>query len=200
MPHAALIYEDAAKFGQTYLSKFGWDSSQGLGVLGEGRTKAISVDHKLDLLGIGMQHRNSEGGVAWKQNKDFEKLLRRLNGESEEGEGSSGTKIEGFDRAKGEEDDEERVEGAEESNQEEAKVGEKESRRKRKKSVDDGGNDGEESKEKKKRKKSKDIAGPAENESKKEKRKKKKSKSDDEEPSASSSNIPTPVEISSTLR
>lgn len=71
--------DDAARFGSNYLSKFGWDASQGLGVDGEGRTSHIKVSHKLDMLGIGAAHQKDPNGIAWKQNKDFENLLKRLN-------------------------------------------------------------------------------------------------------------------------
>jgi hypothetical protein len=50
--------------------------------LGEGRTSALKASQKLDMLGIGMQHQNSPDGIAWRQNRDFENLLKRLNGES----------------------------------------------------------------------------------------------------------------------
>ena len=71
---------DAGRFGQAYLAKFGWDGSKGLGVSGEGRTSAIKATQKLDMLGIGMRHQGGlEGGIAWRQNRDFEDLLRRLN-------------------------------------------------------------------------------------------------------------------------
>ncbi|KZT01998.1 uncharacterized protein LAESUDRAFT_445071 [Laetiporus sulphureus 93-53] len=70
---------DANKFGSAYLQKFGWDSSSGLGPSGEGRTKHISVYQKLDMLGIGADHKNSADGTAWKQGRDFENLLRKLN-------------------------------------------------------------------------------------------------------------------------
>ncbi len=71
---------DASRFGQAYLEKFGWDASKGLGASGEGRTSAIKATQKLDMLGIGMRHQNdAEGGIAWRQNRDFEDLLRRLN-------------------------------------------------------------------------------------------------------------------------
>ena len=47
---------------------------------GEGRTSAVKVTQKLDMLGIGMRHQSDlEGGIAWRQNRDFEDLLRRLN-------------------------------------------------------------------------------------------------------------------------
>ena len=70
---------DASRFGQAYLEKFGWDSSKGLGVSGEGRTSALNATQKLDMLGIGMQHQKDPNGIAWRQNRDFENLLRRLN-------------------------------------------------------------------------------------------------------------------------
>jgi len=31
------------------------------------------------MLGIGMQHQNDPNGLAWRQNRDFENVLRRLN-------------------------------------------------------------------------------------------------------------------------
>ncbi|KAJ3517256.1 hypothetical protein NLJ89_g620 [Agrocybe chaxingu] len=71
--------DDAARFGSNYLAKFGWDSSKGLGVDGEGRTSHIKVSQKLDMLGIGAAHQQDPNGLAWKQNKDFESLLKRLN-------------------------------------------------------------------------------------------------------------------------
>ena len=71
---------DASRFGQSYLEKFGWDASKGLGASGEGRTNAIKASQKLDMLGIGMRHQKDvDGGIAWRQNRDFEDLLRRLN-------------------------------------------------------------------------------------------------------------------------
>ncbi|PPQ62945.1 hypothetical protein CVT24_006185 [Panaeolus cyanescens] len=71
--------DDAARFGSSYLAKFGWDASKGLGAGGEGRTSHIKVSQKLDMLGIGADHRRDPNGIAWKQNKDFENLLKRLN-------------------------------------------------------------------------------------------------------------------------
>ncbi|KAH7883160.1 hypothetical protein F5I97DRAFT_1902602 [Phlebopus sp. FC_14] len=75
--------DDAARFGQSYLSKFGWDSSKGLGTSGNGTKSHIKVSQKLDMLGIGAAHQRDPHGVAWKQNRDFEALLKRLNGNSE---------------------------------------------------------------------------------------------------------------------
>ncbi|KAJ7647599.1 hypothetical protein FB45DRAFT_822585 [Roridomyces roridus] len=75
--------DDAAKFGTSYLSKFGWDASKGLGAEGEGRLSHIKVSQKLDMLGIGAAQQRDPNGIAWKQNKDFERLLERLNASSE---------------------------------------------------------------------------------------------------------------------
>ena len=77
-----LLSSDAARFGSNYLAKFGWDGSTGLGVTGDGRTSHIKVSHKLDLLGIGAAQQKDPDGIAWKQNKDFERLLQRLNDET----------------------------------------------------------------------------------------------------------------------
>lgn len=77
---SSLSQTDASRFGQAYLAKFGWDASKGLGASGEGRTSAIKATQKLDMLGIGMRHQSDvEGGISWRQNRDFEDLLRRLN-------------------------------------------------------------------------------------------------------------------------
>ncbi|KAJ6558448.1 hypothetical protein DFH09DRAFT_530882 [Mycena vulgaris] len=76
--------DDAAKFGSSYLSKFGWDSSKGLGASGDGRISHIKVSQKLDMLGIGAAQQKDPNGIAWKQNKDFERLLERLNAGVEE--------------------------------------------------------------------------------------------------------------------
>lgn len=73
---------DAARFGSNYLAKFGWDGSTGLGAAGDGRRSHIKVSHKLDLLGIGAAQQKDPDGIAWKQNKDFESLLQRLNDEA----------------------------------------------------------------------------------------------------------------------
>ena len=58
------LHIDAAKFGQQYLSKFGWDASKGLGAAGEGRTSHLKVSQKLDMLGIGRAHQKSPDGIA----------------------------------------------------------------------------------------------------------------------------------------
>ncbi|OCB85103.1 hypothetical protein A7U60_g7728 [Sanghuangporus baumii] len=78
--------DDASKFGQTYLQKLGWDPSKGLGVSGEGMTSHIKVRQKLNLLGIGSNasREDADPMVAWKQNREYEELLKRLNEEQED--------------------------------------------------------------------------------------------------------------------
>ncbi|KDQ55042.1 hypothetical protein JAAARDRAFT_37578 [Jaapia argillacea MUCL 33604] len=79
--------DNAAKFGQAYLEKFGWENSKGLGANADGRTTHIKASQKLDLMGIGAQHQMDPSGIAWQQNKEFEGLLMRLNqaGKKEDG-------------------------------------------------------------------------------------------------------------------
>jgi len=103
-PHRFFHKTDASRFGQSYLEKFGWDPSKGLGSSGEGRTSAIKASQKLDMLGIGMQHQKDPNGIAWRQNRDFENLLRRLNG------GTDGA-TSPFHRAREEEEEEESPKG-----------------------------------------------------------------------------------------
>lgn len=55
---------------------------------GEGRTSHIKVNHKLDMLGIGAAHQKDPNGIAWKQNRDFENLLKRLNEKTQDDSGS----------------------------------------------------------------------------------------------------------------
>ncbi|CCM06277.1 uncharacterized protein FIBRA_08527 [Fibroporia radiculosa] len=98
---------DANKFGTAYLEKFGWSSSAGLGPAGEGRTKHISVYQKLDMLGIGADHKNSADGTAWKQGRDFENLLQRLNGAG--GAEGAAVKVDGFVRPSAQEESAETV-------------------------------------------------------------------------------------------
>ncbi|KXN87369.1 Protein PXR1 [Leucoagaricus sp. SymC.cos] len=93
--------DDAARFGSSYLTKFGWDSSKGLGVSGEGRTSHIKVAQKLDMMGIGAAHQQDPNGLAWKQNKDFENLLRRLNEANGIVEEQTGIVVDGFVKPKG---------------------------------------------------------------------------------------------------
>lgn len=77
-----------------YLVKFGWDSSKGLGTSGDGMKSHLKVSQKLDMFGIGAAHQLDPNGIAWKQNNDFENLLKRLNGDAVEG-----TVLEGFKEA-----------------------------------------------------------------------------------------------------
>lgn len=51
-------------------------------MISHGRVHA-QVHQKLDMLGIGAQHTKDPNGIAWKQNQDFENLLKRLNANSE---------------------------------------------------------------------------------------------------------------------
>ena len=115
---------------------------------GDGRTSHIKVSHKLDMLGIGAANMHDPNGIAWKQNNDFENLLRRLNevadGKEEE---DVGTNVEGFiSQGKGGEVPEETVE----------RVGKSEKNRKRKERAReeqdkmDGENEDEDEKKKEK--------------------------------------------------
>ncbi|KZV64315.1 hypothetical protein PENSPDRAFT_615618 [Peniophora sp. CONT] len=123
--------DDAAKFGQQYLSKFGWDASKGLGAEGEGRTSHLKVSQKLDMLGIGHAHQNSPDGIAWKQNRDFENLLKRLNGKEGEGE-KEGAVMSGFHRPREEEVKEDAGEKRKRGGDDDGEVDEKEAKRRRK--------------------------------------------------------------------
>jgi len=51
------------------------------------------------MLGIGAAHQLDPNGIAWKQNKDFENLLKRLNGDAE------ASVVEGFKKADSDETD-----------------------------------------------------------------------------------------------
>jgi Pin2-interacting protein X1 len=73
------IKKDAERFGQSYLAKLGWDPSKGLGSNGDGRTSHINVSQKMDMLGIGAAQKKDGSSIAWKQNQDFENVLKRLN-------------------------------------------------------------------------------------------------------------------------
>ncbi|KAG1737864.1 uncharacterized protein EDB91DRAFT_472188 [Suillus paluster] len=141
--------DDAARFGQSYMSKLGWDPSKGLGASGDGMKSHLKVSQKLDMLGIGAAHQQDPHGIAWKQNKDFEALLQRLN--AQDGQDAASKSVLGeFVRPEHPEVDAlsegEKVEEDKESNQ----LSKKEKKRKRK----EGGHDGD-GKDKKKRKKEK---------------------------------------------
>lgn len=57
------------------------------------------------MLGIGAQHAKDPNGIAWKQNRDFENLLKRLNANPENPteDGIDAAPIEGFQPARGHE-------------------------------------------------------------------------------------------------
>lgn len=84
-----ICFPDAAKFGHTYLAKLGWDPTLGLGVAKDGRTTNIAVAQKLDQLGIGAGRSGNASdpdGVAWKQQNDYERMLARLNAQTQSGD------------------------------------------------------------------------------------------------------------------
>lgn len=122
---------DNSRFGQQYLEKFGWSagSGSGLGASGQGRLSNISVAQKLNLLGIGGN--NSNGDVSWRQNRDYELMLKRLNtsGGDEEEPITVSMVPDGFVRAV---EDKETSEQVEENLSVVEEVGEKERTRLRK--------------------------------------------------------------------
>ncbi len=198
---ALITTVDASKFGAAYLTKLGWDPSRGLGVSGEGRTTALSVNQKLDMLGIGADHKNSVEGMAWKQNKDFERLLARLNAANGNGEvqEEEPMKIDGFVRPTAKAENENEVAPSVEADGEAgAQDGEKKSKKKRKKGEQE--DEGEERKKKRKKSKSSEDTSDAEESSKKDKKKKKKPDEAEEvdTPSATASPSPAPF-VPSTL-
>ncbi|THH30859.1 hypothetical protein EUX98_g3309 [Antrodiella citrinella] len=124
--------DDANKFGTAYLQKLGWAEGSGLGSNGDGRVSHIKVSQKLDMLGIGAAHQKDPNGVAWKQNKDFESLLRRLNnGGADAGEDEEDMKVDGFASASASVKQEE--EAAEKMDPDEDGEGTKKKKRKRSK-------------------------------------------------------------------
>jgi hypothetical protein len=134
------VNKDAARFGQNYLSKFGWDASKGLGAGGDGMKSHIKVSHKLDMLGIGAAQTKDPNGIAWKQNRDFENLLERLNKSVAEEGSASPAPDAGSDK---------------ESDGETQKEGDDKKKKKRKHKETDG--DESDRKEKKKSKKPKKV-------------------------------------------
>ena len=161
------------------MQKLGWSAGTGLGASGDGRTTHIKVQQKLDMLGIGAAHQRDPNGLAWKQNKDFENLLRRLNAGGEGDVEVEMSKIDGF--AKATEVKEEDVIVEEETKED----------KKRKR---DKGEDGVEGK-KKKSKKTKDEDGDEGKKKKKSKDKSKKSEEEEltKEPSQDREPSPEPV-------
>lgn len=69
------------------MAKYGWTKDKGLGTNGDGRTKHITVTQKLSLTGIGGTP-SGEDAIAWKQNHDFESVLKKLNVGDEGGQKS----------------------------------------------------------------------------------------------------------------
>ena len=57
----------------------------------------LKVQQKLDMMGIGAQQQRDPNGIAWKQNKEFEALLKRLNESSEQEKGAECEDAEGED-------------------------------------------------------------------------------------------------------
>lgn len=113
-------------------------------------TTHLKASQKLDLLGIGAAHQKDPHGIAWKQNRDFETLLMRLNSRKEEGGGVDGgdcdvAKIEGFVSATGKEKDEVEVDHGE------ADLPKTKTKKKKRVAVCEN-DENEESKKKKKRK------------------------------------------------
>ncbi|KAG5645428.1 hypothetical protein DXG03_006252 [Asterophora parasitica] len=128
----------AAKFGSSYLSKFGWDASKGLGVDGEGRTSHIKVSHKLDMLGIGAAHQMDPNGIAWKQNKDFENLLKRLNAQENTSAADTVAEVkEEIKEEKGESEGEEEKETKRKRKKDREGASEEKAKKKRKKTSED---------------------------------------------------------------
>lgn len=90
--------DDASKFGSAYLTKLGWDKA--CNTLGSN----INVHQKLDMLGIGANRKGGKGEeVAWKQGREFDEVLRKLNaavagagGDEGDIEVESKSKIAGF--------------------------------------------------------------------------------------------------------
>lgn len=172
---------DASRFGSSYLSKFGWDASKGLGATGDGRTSHIKVAQKLDMMGIGAAHQKDPNGIAWKQNRDFENLLKRLNEASGKAEGDATVDVEMKEEfvtetVRVKEEDEQK------SDEKDKKKEKKEKKRKEK----------EEKKEKKKERKRKHDS---DDEDRSEKKRRKSSKEPSPEPKEVASPAPTPAQV-----
>lgn len=156
-----------------------------MGVSGEGRTTHIKVAQKLDMMGIGAAHQKDPNGIAWKQNKDYENLLKRLNeanGIVEEEQ--TGTVVDGFVKPQGDVDEEmgedekerERKRRKKEKKERKEKEG-KNKREKREKKEREREGKGKETKDKEKKRKREDDEGSS----------KKKKKKNHDEPALESS-------------
>lgn len=137
----------------------------------------ISVTQRLNLLGIGAGAKQGAEDIAWKQNRDYELVLARLNATAERTAGGdertvvemeiSGVVAEGgFVKA-----DSGRERGAKEQDEaDEGDLKEKEKKKKRKKDgKEDDGKDKSEKKKSKKRRKEEDNADEEQPEPSKEK-------------------------------
>ena len=134
------------------------------------------------MLGIGAQHTKDPNGVAWKQNQDFENLLKRLNANSEDSteDKTDVAPIDGFQPARV--DDPAAAIGSEMEGRGEERGVEKEGKRK----------------EKKRRRDDSETAKPEEKTSKKRKKAESITVATDIEPAEagpSSSNSPTPETV-----
>ena len=93
------------------------------------------------MLGIGAQHTKDPNGIAWKQNRDFENLLKRLNANSEDSteDRANAAPIDGFQPARvdGPVADGAGV-GSETEGKDEERSAEKEKKCKKKRLRDDG--------------------------------------------------------------
>ncbi|KZV88377.1 hypothetical protein EXIGLDRAFT_839250 [Exidia glandulosa HHB12029] len=143
--------DDAARFGQAYLEKLGWSSGGGLGADGEGRASHITVKQKLNMLGIGADAAGMSGDptIAWKQGKDFESVLAKLN----TGSGSSTPVPTGFHAATAQVDTDATDSG--EKKKKRKKDTDDDGDRKSKKSRSNSADEGETKEERKKRKEEK---------------------------------------------
>jgi Pin2-interacting protein X1 len=108
------------------------------------------------MLGIGMRHQNGvDGSIAWRQNRDFEDLLRRLNGGTET---EAGTTNASFHNARESESESKDDDGNEEQEGVMTKKEKKKKKKKRKASEGEEGEledlDNDRKERKKKRKKS----------------------------------------------
>ena len=94
------------------------------------------MSQKLDMLGIGAAHSKDPNGIAWKQNKDFVNLLKRLN-ETDAVDGDSPSKLEDGDDVVGKEGGNGKTKEKRKPDQELDSVAERNAKRIRRKGVDD---------------------------------------------------------------
>ena len=150
------------------------------------------------MLGIGADHKNSVEGLAWKQNKDFENLLRRLNAANGDESEEAPMKIDGFTKGASMttvEAEKDTVSSGDEHVGAEPKE-EKRSKKKRKK--DEDGEEGERRKKKHKKSKTSEDRSESDGGSKKEKKSKKRDREGVVSPplETETSTAPSPVPAS----